>query len=163
MSKVEEIKAKAAAYKQAMQESGKEAVKELFSEFFGANPEIQAVRWRQYTPYFNDGEPCEFSIHEMYAKPAKAVTAGTGTPVDDDGSNGGEDEDLDDEDEEDGDYKDGFIANYDDNFPKKSKPTFQALERAANELEEVLRLVFGDHVQVIATREGFEVEEYEHE
>ena len=33
-----------------------------------AAPEIAALRWRQYTPYFNDGEPCTFSVNDLYAK-----------------------------------------------------------------------------------------------
>lgn len=38
------------------------------------DPRIEAVRWVQYTPYFNDGEPCVFSISEYHfaIKPAKA-------------------------------------------------------------------------------------------
>ncbi|WPH58224.1 hypothetical protein SEA_ALONE_136 [Streptomyces phage Alone3] len=26
---------------------------------------IKAVTWHQYTPYFNDGEPCEFSVYDL--------------------------------------------------------------------------------------------------
>lgn len=29
-------------------------------------PGIKTVQWRQYTPYFNDGDPCEFAIHDIY-------------------------------------------------------------------------------------------------
>lgn len=28
-------------------------------------PEMEGVVWTQYTPYFNDGEPCEFSVDEV--------------------------------------------------------------------------------------------------
>ena len=39
---------------------------ELLTE--GLSPMIQSpitgVQWRQYTPYFNDGETCVFSVHE---------------------------------------------------------------------------------------------------
>ncbi len=28
-----------------------------------AQPGVTEVSWRQYTPYFNDGEPCEFGVH----------------------------------------------------------------------------------------------------
>jgi hypothetical protein len=28
---------------------------------------IEAISWTQYTPYFNDGESCEFSAHEAFA------------------------------------------------------------------------------------------------
>lgn len=34
-------------------------------ELFDAYPELDSFGWRQYTPYFNDGEPCEFrSMHD---------------------------------------------------------------------------------------------------
>jgi hypothetical protein len=26
---------------------------------------IKAATWHQYTPYFNDGEPCEFSVYDL--------------------------------------------------------------------------------------------------
>ncbi|MGN6110090.1 MAG: hypothetical protein ACTHU0_33600 [Kofleriaceae bacterium] len=29
-------------------------------------PEGFAVQWRQYTPYFNDGEPCTFRVRDAY-------------------------------------------------------------------------------------------------
>lgn len=34
----------------------------LAQRFFDLDPRIEAVGWRQYTPYFNDGDPCKFSI-----------------------------------------------------------------------------------------------------
>lgn len=43
---------------------GKVSVGKLFTDFFTANPEVEAIRWTQYAPAFNDGDPCVFSIHE---------------------------------------------------------------------------------------------------
>ena len=43
---------------------GKEAIAEAFAPFFAANPNIDGIYWTQYTPYFNDGDPCEFSVHD---------------------------------------------------------------------------------------------------
>lgn len=34
--------------------------------FFEACPGVQAIAWTQYTPYFNDGDPCVFSVGELY-------------------------------------------------------------------------------------------------
>lgn len=31
-----------------------------------SHPGFEAMRWRQYTPYFNDGDPCVFRIYEVY-------------------------------------------------------------------------------------------------
>lgn len=51
-----------------------DVVKEAFDRF----PTLQAISWCQYAPYFNDGEPCEFSVHDpefAWADPndAKAI------------------------------------------------------------------------------------------
>ncbi len=34
-------------------------------ELFNVYPEVRAVRWTQYTPYFNDGDPCVFNVHDI--------------------------------------------------------------------------------------------------
>jgi hypothetical protein len=41
-----------------------EKLKEVFKEFWDSNPEIKVVTWTQYAPYFNDGDPCEFSVND---------------------------------------------------------------------------------------------------
>lgn len=46
-----------------------QAVKEvfgIFQEFFTKYPFVTAAGWTQYTPSFNDGEPCTFSINGFY-------------------------------------------------------------------------------------------------
>ena len=43
--------------------------KELLQEALAlliAHPKFESMRWRQYTPYFNDGDPCVFNIYEVY-------------------------------------------------------------------------------------------------
>jgi len=32
-------------------------------------PDGFVVHWRQYTPYFNDGDACTFSVHDAYIRP----------------------------------------------------------------------------------------------
>lgn len=36
--------------------------------FFNNNPGLVGISWPQYTPYFNDGDPCEFGVHESELK-----------------------------------------------------------------------------------------------
>jgi len=38
----------------------REAIIEACEPIFIQNPDIQKIGWAQYTPYFNDGEPCVF-------------------------------------------------------------------------------------------------------
>lgn len=55
---VEDAKAK-------MRKDGRELLKEEFDKLFEANPRLTAVAWTQYAPYFNDGDPCTFSVHDF--------------------------------------------------------------------------------------------------
>ena len=48
------------------QTQAQNAFKEVVKEFFNTNTGINLVTWTQYTPYFNDGEACEFSVGEAY-------------------------------------------------------------------------------------------------
>ncbi len=156
-----------------------------------AFPEVVAVRWTQYTPYFNDGDACTFDVYE-------ARTKLTDTP------------------EEAGDYEDGFITSSGD-FPpnyfdthaySKSRPKpggkpwdtesyqpegtlpvdwndqrvyvngvertdIQAAMKTVEKLingghhETILYRKFGDPAEVTVVREGdgykFDVEYYDHE
>jgi hypothetical protein len=138
-------------------------MKEVFKEFWALNPGITAVVWTQYAPYFNDGDPCEFSVHEV------AFTNATGEVL-----NENIDSiawaDYDDEGE------DGFFsfADYSVERILKENPEFasevnqesiKALSTLLNSsvMEDIMEATFGNDALVIATREGFEVQEYDHD
>jgi len=114
-----------------------DGIKEVFKEFFATYPDCVAVRWTQYTPYFNDGDECRFRVGDPSLR-------------------------MVDTSEDAGDYEDGFEERY----KNETKP-FQAAIKAADKIcnidKEILKLSFGDHCRVTATKEGFEVEEYAHE
>lgn len=46
------------------QQNGIQAIRELFQPLFDLG--VKNITWTQYTPYFNDGEPCEFTVYDMY-------------------------------------------------------------------------------------------------
>ena len=113
--------------------------------------ELIAVKWNQYTPYFNDGETCDFRVNEAGFK-------------------------FSDTSESAGDYEDGFIQSWD----LKEKidgaydyPTEAAKKKAAvmDEInsfisaipENFMEIAFGDHMTVTVTAESIEVEEYDHD
>lgn len=56
------------AFKNKIHAEGKALLEESFKDIFVKHPEIEYITWTQYAPYFNDGEPCEFSVHEPYVK-----------------------------------------------------------------------------------------------
>lgn len=49
-------------------------IEELYPYFTKAFEQgVTAVTWHQYTPYFNDGEPCEFSVGDVSVTSNKEV------------------------------------------------------------------------------------------
>lgn len=125
---IERIKKEA---KEKAQTIFKEAVKFLFEKL----PDVQSFEWHQYTPYFNDGEPCIFEVYSDY----EFIQI-----------NG---EEL------------GYVSD------EKKDDTYKAKEKVAKTVaafieafdDEDLLDMFGDHVRVTVTREGVEVNDYEHE
>jgi hypothetical protein len=56
----------------ALREQAKEKAKIILQQGMASYFEkhgnlVRCITWRQYTPYFNDGESCEFSVHEPVA------------------------------------------------------------------------------------------------
>lgn len=47
-----------------MQNTSKGLVEQAVKMFLDACPEVTGVHWTQYTPYFNDGEACEFGVND---------------------------------------------------------------------------------------------------
>jgi hypothetical protein len=65
-SVIEKIKAELAAFEKKKQAFVTELRKEfptMFTELFAQAPKLKSVSWTQYTPYFNDGDTCEFSAN----------------------------------------------------------------------------------------------------
>jgi len=42
---------------------GRREFDQLSKRLFEEHPTLQSFSWKQYTPYFNDGDTCEFSAH----------------------------------------------------------------------------------------------------
>ena len=139
MSIFDELLAEKSAFDNKAKELGKKGVKEELTVLFEKFPELEAVRWNQYTPYFNDGDPCEFRVGDLTYKLAG--------------------------DDESGDYEDGFqdVWIEDDDQYKAMKEAISGTSDKFNSLEDVLLVAFGDHQQITATRNGVAVEEYDHE
>lgn len=61
---IKNLNAARAEYDRQLKEAGAQA-KDAVGAFLGEHiPAGFAVQWTQYTPYFNDGEACTFSVHE---------------------------------------------------------------------------------------------------
>lgn len=115
---------------------------------------IAAFGWRQYTPYFNDGEPCVFGASSLWAAPK--------------GRDRSEDED---------EYESKFHlewgeiwGGYRSEEPISAElqasrelliPLSTAIERG--EFDNVLLEAFGDHAEITVRRDGITVETYSHD
>lgn len=103
--------------------------------------EVDSVRWEQYTPYFNDGDPCYFSVGEARVKFAEY------------------DEGEDDE----GDYGDGYLSDYEIDSHTKVYDLLISLNREIDHHELILQDKFGDPAAVSYNGESFTVEHYDHD
>lgn len=63
----DDMKAKIDELNALMKDKSKVLMKEMFAAFFKKYENVvHNIFWTQYTPYFNDGEACEFSVHEAF-------------------------------------------------------------------------------------------------
>lgn len=154
------LKAKFQAEAQAM-------FKETMKEFFDKNPGITALKWTQYTPYFNDGDACVFRVNDVYYTNASADELENVTAW---GEYEGEDESVW------VTYNIAYVLNsgrkyYEDEVAKilaaggVDEGSCELIDKMiqSSEMEEIMKEMFGDHVVITATRDGFDVNNYEHD
>jgi len=111
----------------------KPALKGSITDLIAIVPTLTAIRWHQYTPYFNDGDACTFSVN------SPEFQFGEGESFVDSYS-------LDDED-----------------LNKTQVEAIEEFETELGDCEELLEEAFGDHVEVTVTTTGIETESYEHD
>ena len=123
---------------------------------------IGHIGWTQYTPYFNDGDPCVFSVHAFWANPPEDAT-------------------KDDEDYRDTDYGLHSVFGYRDSRwdadtrkyvdldydgPDEARyDRLVALKDAieGGHFENVLLAAFGDHAEVTVRKDRIDVDHYSHD
>lgn len=120
---------------------------------------IEWFGWRQYTPYYNDGEPCVFHVSSALAV---KLTSDAGEPDDDDGWDGVECNSA--LGEREYDYKTRSRGPYtgpDEDRYNRCLALESALSSGA--FDDVLLVHFGDHATIRVSRTGIRVEFYEHD
>jgi len=149
-TKYQELKAKMAEARKQLKETARKAFTEMAEELFAENPSILSFGWTQYTPYWNDGDVCEFGANTDY--PSVSFTAKDGKVVN--------------YNENSGDCTDGDDTELDSTpYEKEFNKHLKAISAFLNNFdEEDLEAMFGDHMQITVDRKGkVETEEYEHE
>ena len=151
-------------------------------EIFKNNPDFNGFSWTQYTAYWNDGDPCEFSAHTDYVyiddeeeesnfynaeidfkelkqkeKTIKKLTS--------------EIEKLRKQGKKDDDWE---IKQNQNRIEKLNELNLETAEKRFNFLkdindlmknidDETLERMFGDHAKVVVTKDGVTVEHYDHD
>ncbi|MEK6829499.1 MAG: hypothetical protein AABY15_05180 [Nanoarchaeota archaeon] len=139
-------------------------VKDFFlkgmNKIFEMYPEVKSVSWRQYTPYFNDGEECTFSanVDDFYVN---------GRDNYGDTMYGYDEEDCDGEavlNREEMDYDWVNSKKVYKNPGSKSIKIHDAISGFLSQLDDDdYKTMFGDHAIVIVRKNEVVVEEYDHD
>lgn len=119
----------------ALRRDGEAALKASFVEFFAAYPEVEAIKWQQYTPYFNDGEACYFGVCEPEIK----LTTKSDEFID--------------------------LWDAQESIGSTLYADVQKLSGIiqSSSMESVLKAVFGDHSEITVYPDRITVETYDHE
>ncbi len=149
VTEYEDAKAQMKAAVAAMRQAAGRAFRSMCDSVFTQFPTLDSFTWAQYTPYWNDGDECSFSVHAGYNAPSpwneyKGSADGVGV-------NGGSL--WDDEDEE------------GEPLTDELKSAVIACAKLINEFDDSdLESMFGDHVEITVYRDGrTTTEQHEHD
>jgi hypothetical protein len=174
LQKIAEMKKE---YLKKVEEDGKQLVLAELKESFAKFPRLQAVRWTQYTPHFNDGDVCSFGVHEpefkisdyevYYPKYTRGYYDDIARKYVHSVRIEGEYEAEPDK----GERDDGFLYNYVPSEAKilnplttKEKDILNDLEAVITDNDDIMEIVFGDGYQITITRDCIVTkEEYDHD
>lgn len=63
MQRIDDFTAKKGQLEAELREHGEAALGDAYGQFW--HPKLLGFRWTQYTPYFNDGDSCEFEVNDL--------------------------------------------------------------------------------------------------
>ena len=148
---------------------GRDVLKETFKEFFSTHPMALSIVWSQYTPYFNDGDACTFSVNDFELKlhePIKGLIEVVAS--EDEEYNSGDAcassilRGIEDCDNNRGRYNSANLRKLTAE-EKAMCDDYDDLYISCSQIARVMQMTFGDHVEITATKEGFNVEDYDHD
>lgn len=141
--------------KKQFQERVSSRLKEVFKEFFRECPEIKTISWLQYTPYFNDGDECIFSVKEVYFSNVEKQYVNTW----------GELEEMESSNDTDLYNSNDYEIRNNPNISTKSKELIKSLSEIleSTSMSDIMKNVFGDHVFVRVDKDGIDIEQHNHD
>lgn len=140
-AQLEELKEKRKALVSELQKDFPSLIVPLLAE----SKRIESIGWRQYTPYFNDGDECVFGVNNDYLE-----------------VNGVDEDNADFLNEK--IWKDGKYENNPD-IDQHEVAIFEKIQSVLKSVpDDFYKDLFGDHVRVTIHKDGrIETEEYEHD
>ena len=148
----------------AMIQSAKTEFATLAKLLFETHPRLSQFSWRQYTPYWNDGDACSFSANTEYPRIKLVREDAVQESLFEssaivDGDAAGYEEDDDDENME------VWVSKEDRKNPTADQKIYiDVIDFLAQFTEDMYLEIFGDHVTVTISRSGgISVQEYDHE
>lgn len=211
MNNFNELSKQIEAAKKNMADQSKQFIESAANSLFDRYPFLYSIYWTQYTPYFNDGDTCEFSVHEIcysfseqdeedyfpwetsslyteddlkkaigdlesvkayqkdsrawveeYKKEYKAKygrewTSFSGNdPQPYPSTIGAAQAKV--------DTINDFLNNYDKNVMNSFKNDFNSFANSINQIpDDVMEMLFGNHVSIKINRDGMEIDHYDHD
>lgn len=134
----------------------KQEMLSMFKELFLQTPELKAIKWVQYTPYFNDGDVCTFRVCNS------VFTNAEGDDLENvhDYEYTGEKVNV-------WIYNSGYFDSHDmiHEYPNHLRDRFKMVEKllTSPDMKDILLASFGDHAEVTVTAETIKVSEYQHD
>jgi len=129
-------------------------IKNSFKEFFNKNPEAAFISWTQYSPYFNDGDACTFGVYdpELHLVPSYNEMLSEAEPYFDESDvySCGEN------------CAQTILGNTKDKRLKEIFKDYLNLTEVFC-LEKGFEEAFGNHVIVVASKEGFDISSHDHD
>jgi hypothetical protein len=130
-------------YDAELKKAGKNVKKEIAKSLGALVPEGFFLEWDQYTPYFNDGEPCVFSINTPWLKSVKPMP---------DAPEGVKTDDEDDDETAEEPTLEGDVAGPDEVFEAEAEDQDDG-ESAERDVEEAEERDWGDYEEDAGTFE----------
>ncbi len=142
--KVKETREKLKTLKEDLEKKSKELFSESIKELFNIYPDLEIITWTQYTPYFNDGDECVFSANTDYPE---LVFKDEMSLYEEEGAEEVSSQRYDDK----------------DKLKKAQEIEKQVISVLTSIDDDTYRAMFGNHVEVVVSRKGIEVNEYDHD
>lgn len=141
--------------KKVAAEKAKEKLGPALQQFLKEYPFIKTIAWTQYAPHFNDGDECIFRVNDIYFCTEK-LSEYDYEAVENQGFSGG------------GSFDSSFFKDYHQDMivaglTEEIYNQATILSDTLRDAEDLLKEVFGNHVAVLVTSTGIDVQDHEHD